>query len=316
MEKYNWGIVGTGDIAEQFAHQFNQTDSHLYAVSARDFEKTKRFANKHQIPHVFSDFEAMIEDPALQIVYVAVPNQLHYSYIKKALLANKHVLCEKAMTLNYQELMELVQIANEKKLILQEAMTIFNMPLYAHLKERAAANEFGRLKMIQAPFGSYKEPDPTNRFFNPDLAGGALLDIGTYAVSFARYFMSTTPKVLFSEMLPFETGVDEQSITVLKNTQDEMATVALTFQAKMPKTGIVAYEKAYLTIPEYPRSDFATITYLDGKVESVQLGETEQALNYEIEQMVKSIQSTHNSTLPLTIDVIKILDTMQTLWAK
>lgn len=316
MEKFNWGIVGTGDIAEQFANQFEQKDSFLYGVCARDFEKTKKFAIKHQIEHVFSDFEAMLADSNLQIVYVAVPNQLHFPYIKKALLANKHVLCEKAITLNYQELEELVQIALERKLILQEAMTIFNMPLYLELKKRAQSNEFGHLKMIQAPFGSYKEPNPKNRFFNPDLAGGALLDIGTYAVSFARHFMSSTPNVLFSEMLPFETGVDEQSITLLKNNQNEMATVALTFQAKMPKTGIVAYEKAYITIPEYPRSDYATITYLDGKVETVQVGETKNALNYEIAQMIQSIQTAENPTLPLTIDVIKILDTMQTLWKK
>lgn len=316
MEKFNWGIVGTGDIAEQFANQFEQKDSHLYGVCARDFEKTKKFAAKHQIEYVFSNFDTMLADSKLHIVYIAVPNQLHFSYIKKALLANKHVLCEKAITLNCQELEELVQIAHERKLILQEAMTIFNMPLYLELKKRAQANEFGRLKMIQAPFGSYKEPDPKNRFFNPDLAGGALLDIGTYAVSFARYFMSSTPNVLFSEMLPFETGVDEQSITLLKNEQNEMATVALTFQAKMPKTGIVAYEKAYVTIPEYPRSDYATITYLDGKVETLRVGETKNALNYEIAQMIQSIQTTQNSTLPLTIDVIKILDTMQTLWKK
>lgn len=314
MEKYQWGIIGTGEIAEQFAQGFKSEESQIYGVAARNFEKTVQFAQKHDIPKSFETTDELIADPSIHIIYIAVPNQLHYPFIKKALQHGKHVLCEKTITLSKKELDELSQLAKEKRLILQEAMTIFNMPLYTHLKKLANENHFGQLKMIQAPFGSYKEPDPTNRFFNPDLAGGALLDIGTYAVSFARFFMSEAPKVICSAMLPFQTGVDEQSITLLQNEKNEMASVNLSFQAKMPKIGIVAYENAYLTIPDYPRSDFATITHLDGRVEDIQIGDTREALNYEVQTIIHAIQSGVNSTLALTQDVIGILDDMRQHW--
>jgi len=213
-----------------------------------------------------------------------------------------------------EELREETALAKENNLILQEAMTIFNMPLYQKLKEIADSGQLGQLKMIQAPFGSYKEPDPTNRFFNPDLEGGALLDIGTYAVSFARFFLSSTPTVLFSEMVPFETGVDEESVTILKNDDNELTSVNLSFQAKMPKKGIVAYEKGYITISEYPRADQAEITYRTGETQTVEAGKAEDALNYEIQTMIDTIEGNENTTLPLTTDVIQILDEMHSFW--
>lgn len=171
--------------------------------------------------------------------------------------------------------------------------------------------------MIQAPFGSYKDPDPTTRFFNPELAGGALLDIGTYAVSFARFFLSSQPEVIASTMVPFETGVDEQSVTILRNKENELATISLTFQAKMPKVGIVAFEEGYITITDYPRADRAEIIFNDGTKEWIESGSTAQAMNYEIENMVKTIKGElPNRSLFLTHDVIEILDGMQKLWQK
>lgn len=314
MQNYQWGIIGTGDIAHQFAKNFKSTESSITGVAARDFEKTKAFAKEYSISSVYETVEEMLDNPDINMVYVAVPNNIHHYYITKALQKGKHVLCEKAMTMTSAELQEETDLANENNLVLQEAMTIFNMPLYQKLKEIADSGELGKLKMIQAPFGSYKEPNPNNRFFNPDLAGGALLDIGTYAVSFARFFLSSAPTVTYSEMIPFETGVDEASMTILKNDHNEMAAVNLSFQAKMPKKGIVAYEKGYITIDEYPRAAQAEITYRTGETQTVEAGDAKDALNYEVQNMIDTIKGNENTTLPLTTDVIQILDEMRSFW--
>jgi len=314
MTTYHWGMIGTGDIAEQFAANFSNEHSRLMGVTARKLAKTQTFAQKHQIPNVYESIDDLLNDPAIDIIYVAVPNNLHHDYIMKALEKNKHDLCEKAITMDLKQLDDEIKLAQKKDLILQEAMTIFNMPLYHKLKQMAASGKLGALKMIQAPFGSYKEPDPENRFFNPALAGGALLDIGTYAVSFARWFLNESPTVLFSEMVPFKTGVDESSITVLKNNKDELASVNLSFQAKMPKEGIVAYEKAYLTINDYPRAQTARLTYSTGESELITAGKTEEALNYEVANMIHAIKTKENPSLPLTKDVITILDDMRQQW--
>lgn len=314
MKKYRWGMIGLGDIATQFAAGFSNEASELYGVSARSFPKVQAFAEKHSIPHAYESTDAMLEDPQIDIVYIAVPNDLHHEFIMKALMAGKHVLCEKAITTSADELAEELALAKEKNLILEEAMTIFNMPVYARLKEEIDAGRLGKLKMIQAPFGSYKDPDPSNRFFNPDLGGGALLDIGTYAVSFARFFMTDTPEVTFSSMKPFSTGVDEQSVTILQNPADEMASVTLTFQAKMPKTGIVAFEEGYITVDEYPRADKAVIHFRDGTNEVIEAGDSSQALNYEIANMIKAIDGEIERSIHLTTDVIDVLDQMQAFW--
>jgi predicted dehydrogenase len=317
MANYNWGIIGLGDIATSFAESFHQENSKIQAVASRTLSKAERFAQQHNIPKAYGSFDELLTDDSIDIIYVAVPNRQHIEHILKALHAGKHVLCEKAITMNSSELTEATKLAEEKNLILAEAMTIFNMPLYHELKSQIDSGRFGKLKMIQAPFGSYKEPDPTNRFFNPDLAGGALLDIGTYAVSFARWFLSAQPKVIASVMQPFSTGVDEQSATILQNDVQEIATVSLSFQAKMPKQGVVAFEDAYLVINDYPRADEAKVYFNDGTTETIVSGDSSQALNYEITNMIQMIEGTlPNRSLFLTRDVIDLLDQMQQAWKK
>ncbi|EOL43330.1 Gfo/Idh/MocA family protein [Enterococcus caccae] len=315
MNYYNWGIIGLGEIATSFVESFQQESSNIAAVASRTLAKANSFAKEHDIPTAYGSFEELLADETIDIIYIAVPNRQHIEHILKALSAGKHVLCEKAITMNSAELSEAMQLAEKKGLILAEAMTIFNMPLYQELRSQIDAKRFGKLKMIQAPFGSYKEPDPSNRFFNPELAGGALLDIGTYAVSFARWFFTSQPKVVSSVMQPFSTGVDEQSATILQNETQEMATVSLSFQAKMPKQGIVAFEDAYIVINEYPRADEAKIFFNDGTVETIISGDSNQALNYEITNMIQMIEGEKsNRSLFLTKDVIDLLDQMQQTW--
>lgn len=317
MKKYQWGIIGLGNIAHEFAEHFDQETSELAAAASRTIDKAEAFAQRYHIPKAYGSYQEMLNDQEIDIIYIAVPNRQHSQHIMEALAANKHVLCEKAITMNKKELTEAMKLAEEKNLVLAEAMTVFNMPLYQQLRSLIDTNKLGALKMIQAPFGSYKDPDPTNRFFNPELAGGALLDIGTYAVSFARFFLSSQPEVIASTMVPFETGVDEQSVTILRNKENELATISLTFQAKMPKVGIVAFEEGYITITDYPRADRAEIIFNDGTKEWIESGSTAQAMNYEIENMVKTIKGElPNRSLFLTHDVIEILDGMQKLWQK
>lgn len=134
-------------------------------------------------------------------------------------MAGKHVLAEKSITLNSAELERVRALAKEKKLILAEAMTIYHMPLYRKLREILASGRLGKVNLITMNFGSFKEYDMQNRFFNRNLAGGAMLDIGVYALSFVRWFMESKPDVVLSQYNPAPTGVDESSVFVLKNAE-------------------------------------------------------------------------------------------------
>lgn len=315
MKKLNWAIIGPGTIANEFAKSLNEEVGEVYGVWGRKFDKAKEFAKNHNVKNVYKDLNEMLKDENIDVVYVAIPHSNHHEYVIESLKNNKHVICEKAITVNGKQLKEIKDLANEKNLIVTEAMTIFHMPLYKKLGEIVKNGDLGKIKMIQVNFGSLKEYDVTNRFFSPDLAGGALLDIGTYALSYARYFLSSQPEEILTTVKKFETGVDEQSGIILKNKEDEMAVISLTMRAKQPKRGIVCGEKAYITVENFPRAEKATITYPDGRVETIECGETSKALIYEIKDMIDYIEKKKdNDTLELSTDVVGIMDNVREQW--
>lgn len=315
MKKIKWAILGPGTIASDFAKAIIEVNGSIYAVGARSLEKSKEFARNYNIEKAYGTYEEMLKDDEINVVYISTPHSNHYQYIMESLKNNKHVFCEKAITVNSKQLQEIVCLAEEKELIVAEAMTIYHMPLYKKVRHIINSGQIGRLKMIQVSFGSCKEYDVTNRFFSQELAGGALLDIGTYAISFARFFMSGQPNEVLTTMKKFETGVDEQSGIILKNSMDEMAVISLTMRAKMPKKGVIAGELGFITVDDFPRAGKATIHYLDGKVEVIEAGESSKALFYEVEAMNGYIlNKSRGNTLDLSIDVMTIMDEVRNQW--
>ena len=315
MKQLNWAILGTGTIASEFATQFAAEEAVLYGVASRTHAKATDFASKYDIPHTYDSYEAALADEAIDVIYVAVPHSHHYQLIKESLQAGKHVLCEKVITVNGAQLTEVKTLAEEKGLYLSEAMTIYNMPLYKKLTEWISSNDLGPLKMIQASFGSFKEEDPSLYFFNKDLAGGALFDIGTYALSFVRQFLTSKPTEVKTMGNLHQSGVDETSAIIMRNAENEMATVSLTFRAKMPKQGVVAFEKGFLTITDYPRASEARFTSNEGQEQVIQAGDSKQALNYEIANFTQMIlNKEQNHTLEKTVDVLEIMDEVRKEW--
>ncbi|HFI0107782.1 TPA: Gfo/Idh/MocA family protein [Streptococcus suis] len=314
--KYKWATLGTGVIANELVQALQAMGGNLYSVANRTYDKGVEFAQKYGIEKVYEEIDQVFEDPEVDIIYISTPHNTHINYLRKALKAGKHVLCEKSITLNSEELAEAIQLAEENQVILAEAMTIFHMPIYRQLSQVVASGKLGELKMIQMNFGSYKEYDMTNRFFNKNLAGGALLDIGVYALSFVRWFMTEKPSQVLSQVKLAPTGVDEQVGILLSNDAGEMATIALTLHAKQPKRGTIAYDKGYIELYEYPRGQNAVITYTeDGSQEVIELGETAKALSYEVADMEKAVAGIENTMHPaFTQDVMEIMTQLRKEW--
>ena len=314
--KYNWAILGCGNIANDFAREMNKMGGKVYSVANRTYEKATAFAKKYNIEKVYENIDELFADDNVDVVYIATPLNKHIEYILKALENGKHVLCEKAITLNSDELNKAVNLANEKNLILAEAMTIYNMPLYNELEKIIDSGKLGNFRLAQVNFGSFKEYDMTNRFFNMDLAGGALLDIGVYALSCVRMFMTEYPDDIKSQVKFAVTGADEPSNIILKNSKDELASVTLSLHAKQPKRATICYDKGYIEIFEYPRADSATIYYTeDNSTEKIKAGDINNALCYEIENMENAIISGKNTMrLNYTIDVMNIMTTLRNDW--
>ncbi|HFI0165034.1 TPA: Gfo/Idh/MocA family protein [Streptococcus suis] len=314
--KYKWATLGTGVIANELVQALQAMGGNLYSVANRTYDKGVEFAQKYGIEKVYREIDEVFEDPEVDIIYISTPHNTHINYLRKALKAGKHVLCEKSITLNSEELAEAIQLAEENQVILAEAMTIFHMPIYRQLSEVVASGKLGNLKMIQMNFGSYKEYDMTNRFFNKNLAGGALLDIGVYALSFVRWFMTEKPSQVLSQVKLAPTGVDEQVGILLSNDAGEMATIALTLHAKQPKRGTIAYDKGYIELYEYPRGQKAVITYTeDGSQEVIEAGQTTEALSYEVADMEKAVAGIENTMhLAYTRDVMEIMTQLRKEW--
>ena len=314
--KYNWAILGCGNIANDFAREMNKMGGKVYSVANRTYEKAVAFAQKYGIEKVYENIEDIFIDKNVDIVYIATPHNKHIEYILKALENGKHVLCEKAITLNSDELNKAVALASEKNLILAEAMTIYNMPLYTELEKIIKSGKLGEFKLAQVNFGSFKEYDMTNRFFNMDLAGGALLDIGVYALSLVRIFMDTKNSEINSQVKFAPTGADEQSSIIIENEKEQMASVTLSLHAKQPKRATICYDNAYIEIFEYPRADKAVITYtLDNRTEEIVAGKLEDAMCYEINNMENAIANAKNTMrLDYTIDVMNVMTKLRNDW--
>lgn len=316
MSDLKWGILGCGVIANEMAQAFEKMGRKVYGVSSRTQTKTEAFAEKYGVENVYGSYEEMLKDENIDVIYIATPHSQHYENMKKAIGAGKHILCEKAITVNDHQLEEIVSLAEEKNLTVREAMTISHMPLFKELKDRIDKGDIGTVKMVRVNFGSNKGYDSTNRFFALEAAGGALLDIGGYATTFARTFMDEAPNTILTTVQYVETGVDEQSGIILKNESDQMAVICLTIRAKQPKRGVVTGDKGYIEVYEYPRASKATITNTEtGVTETIEAGRTEDALVYEVEAMEGTVSGTFSdNNLEISRDVMKILSSVRTQW--
>lgn len=309
MKNINWAVLGTGVIANEMAVVLQKNGKSIYAVGNRTHEKAVAFAEKYGIGKVYDDFNDMFTDPNVDVVYITTPHNTHIEFMKKAIANGKHILVEKSITLNSSELEEALTLAEEKSVIVAEAMTIYHMPIYKKLNEILASGKLGRVNLITTNFGSFKDYNMKNRFFNRSLAGGAMLDIGVYSLSFIRWFFASKPNSVLSQMKKAPTGVDEQASMLLTNKEGQMATAMLSLHSKQPKRGVVSCEKGYIEIMEYPRAWEATITYAEsGKTETVSAGKNEDALAYELEDMEKAILGEANDMrLDYTKDVMDIM---------
>lgn len=311
----NWGMMGLGSIAHEFAEAFAVEEACLYGAASRSLTKAQDFAKQYHIEHAYGSYEDMLADPAIDIVYLATPNKFHYEHLLAILNAGKHVLCEKAITMNKKELEEVLAVAEAQDLMVAEAMTIYHMPLFKKIKKEIDQGTFGPLKMVNAYFGSLKEADPKNRFFNPELGGGALLDIGVYALSFVDYFLDAPIEEMTTLNHFYSTSVDEMSTIALKTANHTLGNISLAFRSKLPKQGVIACEDAYITVMNYPRADQAIVTYPDGQTDKITAGQTRDALNYEAQALTATLLGHKKATyIENTQRVNDIMDSAAREW--
>lgn len=312
-----WAVIGCGVMANQMAQSLALGGRTLSGVWNRTHAKAEAFAAERGVARVYDTLEELYADPDIDVIYITTPHNTHIQFLRGALSAGKHVLCEKSITLNSEELAEARAIADAHGVQLIDGTTILHMPLYREIIRRAMAGEFGQMNLAQVNFGSYKEYDPKARFYNRELAGGAMLDIGVYALTIARLFMVSQPVDVVSIANACATGVDVTSGIVMRNAEMQMATITLSMHSKQPKRCVLSFDECFIEVMEYPRADTATITWTaDGRREEVHAGEMAYALCYEVADLERAVagDETEAAMIEYASDVMDIMTRLRREW--
>lgn len=207
-----WGIMGPGSIAKRFTAGLKETPGAvLAAVGSRDLGRAEAFAGEYGYLRSHGSYEALVNDPNVDVIYVAVPHNGHRDGCLLALQAGKPVLCEKPFTMNRREAVEVVTAARKHGKFLMEGMWTRCFPIMQKVRELLAENAIGAVRMVEADFGFRAGFNPSSRLFDPNLGGGALMDVGIYCLSFASMILGAPDKVAGFATLG-ETGVDEQAV--------------------------------------------------------------------------------------------------------
>ena len=213
-EHLRWGILASGSIAGAFTHDLQVAGVPVTAVGSRDLAKAQAFAEKHGIPRAHGSYEDLVADPEVDVVYVATPHPAHAGNALLALDAGKHVLVEKPFTVTEAEARSVMDRAAERGLIALEAMWTRWLPHMIRVREILAAGTLGELRAVVADHDQKASADPAGRMQNPELGGGALLDLGIYPVSFAWDILGAPERVV-AVSDPTATGVDQQTSIIL-----------------------------------------------------------------------------------------------------
>jgi len=233
-----WGVLGPGGIARSFADAMKKhTRQRIVAVGSRSSERAQAFAGDFGVERVHGSYEALAADPEVDVVYVATPHSGHREHALLAIAAGKHVLVEKSFTRNAAEAAEVVEAARGAGVIAMEAMWPRFLPQTDVLRQLLDDGVLGELRTVLADHGQYFKPDPSHRLFAPELAGGAMLDLGIYPVSFASLVLGR-PDSVTAVGSRTVTGVDAQASMVLQR-GDAEAVLSTTLAALTPTTAVV-----------------------------------------------------------------------------
>ena len=281
MEKLRVGVLSTGNIAATMAETLRcMEDVELYAVASRCQEKADAFAEKYGFEKAFGTYEEMAADEKVDLVYVATPISEHCSHVKMLLENGRNVLCEKAFAVNAREAEEMTALSKEKGLLLAEAMWVRYMPMARTLQEVLASGAIGTPYTLTANLGYLLESVP--RMMKPELAGGALLDVGVYTLTFASIAFGDDISSIDTSVIMTDTGVDAQSSITIGYPDGKMSVLNSSLRALSDRQGIIYGTKGFLVVENI--NNFESITVYNEKREvTARYDQPKQISGYEYE---------------------------------
>lgn len=312
------GFIGAGRIANTLASTMaRMEDVTLYAVAARDLDRAQAFAEKYGFRKAFGSYTEMLSDPEVELVYIATPHSHHAQHMKLCIEHGKNVLCEKAFTLNAKQAAEIAALAREKGVYVAEAIWTRYMPSRALINEVLSSGVIGSVTAMSCNLCYpvlYKE-----RCARPELAGGALLDVGVYGLNFAFMHFGSDFERMESSVMFTATGVDGQETIVLHYPDGRMATITAGILSRSDRKGIFYGDKGYIIVENInnPQS-ISVFDTADNLVKRIEVPAQITGYEYQIREAMARIRSgeTEAASMPLheTIRVMEVMDTLRYGW--
>jgi len=272
-KRTRWGILGPGNIARKFAEGLSVLpDAELLGVGSRSRSRADSFADGFGVPRRYDSYEALAADPDIEVIYVATPHPMHKDHSILCLKAGKAVLCEKPFAVNRKEAEAVLRVAVEEKRFIMEAMWTRFLPIVERVREWLRAGVIGEPRMVQADFGFRAGLNPQGRLFNPELAGGGLLDVGVYCVSLASMVFGEAPHEVKALADIGETNVDEQAAAVLGYSGGRLAVFCCGIRTSTPQDALIMGTNGMIRLhPPFWRGTSATLSVAGKEPETVEL---------------------------------------------
>ncbi len=314
MKKIAWGIIGLGNIANKFAQSLNALDEvELKGVASRNKDKSEKFGSIYGLSpdKCYGSYEELVNDEEIEAIYIAVPNIFHKDISILCLKNNKSVLCEKPVTMNENEIKEVIDTAIEHKTFFMEAMKTRFLPVNRKVKQWISEGRIGDVRLLQADFGFKAQFDPENRLFCKELGGGSLLDVGIYNISYSSYIFGTSPISINSDKFIGKTGVDESASITLSYEDGKQALLYSAINVETIRTANILGTKGRISIPKYSNADTAYIL-INGIEEKIHLPFDINGMEYQIREVVKCINEGKLQSEIMSwndsIEIMKIMD--------
>ncbi len=291
MERFGWGIVGTGRMAEAMVATLTEVPSaRPVAVTSRSPERAASFAARHGLA-VAATPATLAERPDVDVVYVASTHDRHVSDAAAALERGVPVLCEKPLAATVAQARRLVEVARRGRVFLMEAMWMLFQPAWDVLVELIDDGRVGAVRYVEADFGFPADPDPGRRWFDPAQAGGALLDIGVYPVTFARTLLGD-PEEVAAVRVDADTGVDLQVGAVMRHVGGALSLIGCSFAADTAIQAVVAGPEGRLVV-RAPFHHATSITHhrRSRLVESFDVGYVGSGYRFEVEEVHRCLRA-------------------------
>ena len=301
MNSFNWAIIGPGQIAHTFATALKQLpEAKLYAVGSTNLERAKKFAEKFTIQKAYGDYSELLEDDDIDVVYVSTVNTKHGDCVVASLDAGKAVLCEKPLGMNVHETEEMFSCAEKNNLFLMEALWTRFLPAYQRAMKWVTTGVIGEVKRVTAEFGFAGVPDPRSRLFNPELGGGAVLDLGVYVLGVSFDVFKVDPIKISSSVHLGSSGVDETVSATLDFDEGRFADLFCSIRCEVPHSAYIIGSKGYIHIPDFWKAT-SVYLYKGGELaESLENSKVGNGYQYEAQAIMDDLRdgATSNELMP------------------